>query len=56
MECGNVRLVLIDILRKIDQSHNVNGKLSKNGSDDVDVEDVVLGAFLAEGFDRLVGC
>lgn len=49
----NVRLVLIDIVRQVDQSHNMDGELSKNRSNNVDVEDVGLGAFLGETLDGL---
>ena len=50
---NNVRLVLIDIVRKIDQSRNVNGELSKNRANDVNVEDIRLGTLLRQTLDRL---
>jgi hypothetical protein len=49
----NVRLVLIDIVGEVDQGHNVDGKLSKNRSNDVDVEDIRLRALLRQTLDRL---
>lgn len=49
----NVRLVLVDIVREVDQSRNVDSKLSKNRSNDVDVEDIRLGALLRQTLDRL---
>ncbi|KAI6768022.1 hypothetical protein HG530_006031 [Fusarium avenaceum] len=36
----------------IDQSHNVNSELSQDGTNDVDVEDVGLRAFLAQTLDN----
>lgn len=49
----NVRLVLIDIVGEVDQSRNVDGELSKNRSNDVDVEDIRLGTLLRQTLDRL---
>ena len=50
---NNVRFVLIDIVGEVDQSHNVDRKLSKNRSNDVDVEDIRLRALLRQTLDRL---
>ena len=40
-------------MRDVDQGDEVDSELAKDGADDVDVEDVVLGAFFREGFDGL---
>lgn len=49
----NVRLVLVDIVGEVDQSRDVDGELSKNRSNDVDVEDIRLGTLLRQTLDRL---
>lgn len=46
--------MLIDVLRKVDQGHNVDSELSENGSNDVDIEDVGLRAFFGQTLDRLL--
>lgn len=49
----NVRLVLVDIVGEVDQSRDVDGELSKNRSNDVDVENIRLGTLLRQTLDRL---
>jgi hypothetical protein len=43
----------LDILRNVDECGDVDGELAEDGTDDVDVEDVVLGSLFAQGFDGL---
>lgn len=49
----NIRLHLIDIFRQVDESSNVDSELSKDGSNDVHIEDVWLRALLRKTLDRL---
>lgn len=49
----DVRFMFINVVRQVDQSHNMDSKLPKNRSNDVDVEDVWLGTLLRQTFDRL---
>ena len=46
----------LDVLGDVDEGGNVHCKLSEDGADDVDVEDVVLGTLFREGFDGLKKC
>lgn len=50
----DLRVSFGDVIGKIDQRGDVNGELSQNGRDDVHVEDVGLGPFLRESFNRLI--
>lgn len=43
----------LDVLGYVDEGDDVNGELTEDGADDVDVEDVVLGTFFGKGFDGL---
>lgn len=43
----------LHVLRYVDQSNDVDSELAKNGADDVEVEDVVLRAFLGKRFNGL---
>lgn len=52
---GHFGFRALDILRDVDERGDVDGELAEDRADDVDVEDVVLGALFAEGFDRLDG-
>lgn len=49
----NIRLNAVYIVGEVNQSRNMDGELSKNGANDVDVENIGLGAFLRQAFDRL---
>lgn len=50
---SDVRFNLVDVSGQVDESHNVNGKLAKHGSNDVHVEDVWLRSFLGQPLDGL---
>lgn len=45
--------MLINVVRKVDQCDDVNGELTKNGSNDIDVEDIGLGSLLGQALNRL---
>lgn len=49
----DIRFNGIDIVGQIDQGDDVDGKLAKDGPDDVDVENVRLRSLLREPFDGL---
>lgn len=49
----NIRFDLIDIVGEVDQCRDVDGKLSENGSNDIDIEDVRLRSLLGQALDRL---
>lgn len=51
----DIRLNLVDVLGQVNQSGNVNGELSKNGANDIHIEDVWLGTLLGETLNRLRG-
>lgn len=53
LSAENVRFDLVDVVGEVDQSHNVNGELSKNRSNDIDVEDVGLRSLLGQALNRL---
>lgn len=42
-----------DVPGYVDECDDVNGELAQDGADDVRIEDVGLGAFFGESFDRL---
>ena len=44
------------VLGDIDEGDDVDGELTEDGANDVNVEDVVLGTLLREGFDGLKKC
>lgn len=46
-------LEAVDCVGDVDQGGDVDGELAEDGWDDVPVPDVVLWAFLGEGFDGL---
>ena len=48
-----LRLMFVDVLRKIDQGHDMDGELTKHGSNDINVEDIWLGSLLRQALDRL---
>ena len=52
----NIRFNAVYIVGEVNQSRNMDDKLSKDGANDVDVENVRLGAFLRQAFDRLWVC
>jgi hypothetical protein len=52
----DVRLLSLStlyVLRNVDECNNVYGELTKDRADDIEIENVVLGAFFGEGFNRL---
>lgn len=46
-------LSALHVTGNVDQGDNVDSELSKNGADDVRVEDIRLGSFLRKSFNRL---
>ena len=50
---GNVRFNFSNVVGKIDQGSDVDGELSKYGTDDVWVENVRLRTFFGKTFDGL---
>ena len=50
---SHLRFQCIAKSRNVDERHNVDGKLSEDRTDDVDVEDVGLGTLLAQTLDDL---
>lgn len=59
MARGDLRFDGINIIGQIDQRNDVNGELTEDGADDVDIENVRLGSLLREPFDglrRLLAC
>ena len=47
---GLFGLRALHVLGHVDEGDDVNGELAEDGTDDVEVEDVVLGALFGEGF------
>ncbi len=45
-----------DDLGYVNESDDMDGKLAKDGTDNVRIEDIRLGSFFGEAFDRLVSC
>lgn len=43
----------LNVIGEVDEGDNVDGELAENGTDDVWIEDVGLGTFFGEAFDRL---
>ena len=46
----------LDVLGDVDEGDDVDGELTEDGANDVNVEDVVLGTLFREGFDGLKKC
>jgi hypothetical protein len=53
---GVFRLDALNVLRDVDQSCNMDGKLSEDGANDVGVEDVVLWSLFRESLNSLKYC
>ena len=53
IDIASLGLGLVDVIRNVDQRNDMNGKLSQDRSDDVEVEDVGLRSFLRQAFDGL---
>jgi hypothetical protein len=53
LKLKNLRFDGVDVVGEIYQSHNVDSKLSKNGSNDIHIEDVGLRSLLGQTLDRL---
>lgn len=49
----NIRFDSRDVVGKVDECSNVNSELSKNGTNDVNVEDIRLRSLLGQTFDGL---
>lgn len=43
----------VDVVGDVDEGGDVDGELAEDGADDVEVEDVGLGALFGEAFDGL---
>lgn len=43
----------LDVVGEVDEGGDVDGKLAEDGADDIGIEDVRLGPFFGEAFDRL---
>lgn len=50
----DIRFDRVDIVRQVDESDNVDSKLSKHRTDDVNIENVGLRSLLGETFHRLL--
>ena len=51
------RFVALHVVGEVDEGDDVDGELAENGANDVRVEDIGLGPFFGETFDRLLeGC
>jgi hypothetical protein len=53
---GVLRLDALNVLRDVDQSCNMDSKLSEDGANDVGVEDVVLWSLFRESLNSLKYC
>ena len=49
----DIRLDLVHVVGKVDESRDVNSELAENGSNDVHVEDVGLRSLLGQTLDGL---
>ena len=54
VDVGLAGLSTLHVLRDVDERDNVDGELAEDGANNVEVEDVVLGTFFGEAFDRLI--
>lgn len=53
---GVLGLDTLNVLRDIYEGGNVDGELAEDGSDNVRIENVVLGALFGQSFDGLTCC